>query len=134
MISRLRPEDVEVLSLTTVASPHRRSAFADFLLDDIVPTYLPSIYKFFNNFGVSTGAFAQLTRKYMQEEFNPWTPDDPNVRYFSYGATFEPGFWSTFRQPHAIVAQAEGPNDRLVSVESARWGTYKGTLKGVTWI
>jgi len=132
MISRLQPENVEVLSLTTVASPHRGSAFADFLLEGIGDTYLPSIYKFFNDFGVSTGAFAQLTKKYMEEEFNSKTPDDPNVRYFSYGATFDPGFWSAFRQTHAVVFDKEGPNDGLVSVESAKWGTYKGTLVGVS--
>lgn len=27
--------------------------------------------------------------------------------------------------------QREGPNDGLVSVNSARWGTYEGTLVGV---
>ncbi|TVY68663.1 Lipase, partial [Lachnellula suecica] len=80
MISRLQPENVEVLSLTTVASPHRGSAFADYLLEGIGPKYLPSIYKLFNDFGISTGAFSQLTRKYMQEEFNPKTPDDETVR------------------------------------------------------
>lgn len=132
MISQLQPENVEVLSLTTVASPHRGSAFADFLLGEIGPNYLPRIYKFFNNVGISTGAFSQLTQKYMEEEFNPHTPDDPTVRYFSYGATFDPSFWSAFRRTHAVVEQFEGANDGLVSVESAKWGTYKGTLVGVS--
>jgi len=132
MISRLQPENVEVLSLTTVASPHRGSAFADFMLEEIGPTYLPKVYKFINNFGVSTGAFSQLSRKYMLEEFNPATPDDEGVRYFSYGAMFEPGFWSAFKQTHGIVERIEGANDGLVSVESAKWGTYKGTLVGVS--
>jgi len=132
MISRLQPENVEVLSLTTVASPHRGSAFADVLLEGIGPHYLPSIYKFFHGLGVSTGAFSQLTRKYMLEEFNPRTPDDPRVRYFSYGAVFEPGFWSAFKRTQEIVERFEGPNDGLVSVESAKWGTYKGTLVGVS--
>ena len=30
---------------------------------------------------VETAAFDQLTRKYMQEEFNPKTPDINDVRY-----------------------------------------------------
>ncbi|KAJ3519516.1 hypothetical protein NM208_g14097 [Fusarium decemcellulare] len=30
------------------------------------------------------------------------------------------------------MTQAEGPNDGLVSVESSHWGTYKGTLLGVS--
>ena len=85
--------------------------------------------------GLETGAFSQLTRKYMTEEFNPRTPDRPGVRYFSYGADFSPGLLSAFRQPHRIVSAAEGPNDGLVSVESSKWGGeegYKGTLVGVS--
>lgn len=130
MISQLRPENVKVLSLTTIASPHRGSYFADFILHEIGPTYLPKLYKWFTNHGISTGAFNQLTQKYMQEEFNPKTPDVPGVQYFSYGATVEPYFFSPFRQPHAIIQKHEGPNDGLVSVQSAQWGTYKGTLIG----
>lgn len=35
MISRLHPPDVNVLSLTTVATPHHGSAFADYMFDRI---------------------------------------------------------------------------------------------------
>ena len=35
MISRLEPLNVNVLSLTTIASPHRGSAFADYVFDRI---------------------------------------------------------------------------------------------------
>jgi triacylglycerol lipase len=132
MISRLQPNNVEVLSLTTVATPHRGSAFADYCFQEIGPNYLPYFYKFFDRLGISTGAFSQLTRKYMAEEFNPKTPDAQGVRYFSYGATFAPSFWSAFRQPHKIVQKLEGINDGLVSVESAKWGAYKGTLVNVS--
>lgn len=68
----------------------------------------------------------------MADEFNPKTPDAKGVRYFSYGATFDPSFWSAFRQPHKIMQKLEGVNDGLVSVESAKWGTYKGTLVNVS--
>lgn len=43
-----------------------------------------------------------------------------------------PGFWTVFRQSHRILEQLEGPNDGLVSVASSRWGSYKGTLVGVS--
>jgi hypothetical protein len=33
-----------------------------------------------------------------------------------------------FFVPHLIIKGQEGPNDGLVSVESAKWGEYKGTL------
>jgi triacylglycerol lipase len=69
----------------------------------------------------------------MQGTFNPSVPDDPSVRYFSYGAhTDEPPLLSPFRQPWRIIDEVEGANDGLVSVESSRWGTYKGTLLGVS--
>ena len=35
MISCLQPPNIEVLSLTTIASPHRGSAFADYVFDRI---------------------------------------------------------------------------------------------------
>lgn len=49
-------------------------------------------------------------------------------RYYSYGAQFNPSLWSAFRQSHNIVQRFEGDNDGLVSVTSAKWGIYKGTL------
>ncbi|KXJ95109.1 putative triacylglycerol lipase [Microdochium bolleyi] len=133
MISKLQPQNVDVKSLVTIASPHRGSAFADYLLDQIGPSNLPRVYKLVRGVGFDTGAFSQLTRKYMTEQFNPNTPDDPSVRYFSYGAVSQmPPLLSPFRQPHRIISEMEGPNDGMVSVESSVWGTYKGTLLNVS--
>ncbi|OJJ48108.1 hypothetical protein ASPZODRAFT_130036 [Penicilliopsis zonata CBS 506.65] len=135
MISRLQPKEFDVLSLTTIATPHRGSAVADYVLDQIGVERLPQIYYALNRLKVETGAFEQLTCKYMQETFNPTVPDLENVRYFSYGAMAQPHFWSVFRLSHRILQQTEGPNDGLVSVSSSRWGGeqgYKGTLVGVS--
>ncbi|RDW81951.1 triacylglycerol lipase [Coleophoma cylindrospora] len=132
MISRLQPENVEVLSLTTVATPHRGSAFADFCFSQISDNYITHVYKVWEFFGLGTGAFKELTTKYMRDEFNPKTPDVPGVQYFSYGAVFEPTIWSAFHHSHRVIQNVEGPNDGMVSVQSARWGTYKGTLVGVS--
>ncbi|KAI9706038.1 MAG: hypothetical protein M1836_005444 [Candelina mexicana] len=135
MISRLKPPNVKVLSLTTIASPHRGSAFADFVFERIGTQRLPTVYKALEYLRMETGAFTQLTRRYMREEFNPKTPDLSDVRYFSYGATAEPKLWSVFRQSHRIVEEHEGPNDGLVSVASSKWGGeqgYKGTLVDVS--
>ncbi|EWY90870.1 triacylglycerol lipase, partial [Fusarium oxysporum NRRL 32931] len=136
MLSHLAPLPVRVAAVVTVATPHRGSAFADYLLDEEVSPlhhYLPQLYQTFEKAGLGTAAFSQLTRRYMAEEFNPSTPDQPDVRYFSYGAAVErPALLSPFRHPHAVMTQAEGPNDGLVSVESSHWGTYKGTLLGVS--
>ncbi|KAK5744216.1 lipase 2 [Elasticomyces elasticus] len=132
MISRLQPPNVKVLSLTTIATPHRGSAFADYLFRWIGTTNLPHLYKTLNYFGLETGAFEQLTMRYMAESFNPRTPDVEGIEYYSYGATLRPRLTSIFRKSHNVVQAEEGPNDGLVSVRSAKWGTYKGTLDDVS--
>lgn len=45
---------------------------------------LPHVYSALERLNVETGAFAQLTRRYMAETFNPNTPDVDNVRYVAY--------------------------------------------------
>jgi triacylglycerol lipase len=132
MISELKPKGVNVLSLTTIATPHHGSAFADYLFQRIGPMNIPRLYKALEFFGFETGAFEQLTNKYMTESFNPRTPDSPDVRYFSYGAQLNPHLTSVFRKSHGVVQAAEGANDGLVSVESSQWGEYKGTLDNVS--
>jgi len=132
MISRLQPPNVKVLSLTTVATPHHGSSFADHLFKRIGIANVPKIYKMLEAFGMETGAFEQLTREYMANSFNPRTPDAPNTRYYSYGAVFQPHFLSVFLKSHDIISPVEGPNDGLVSAESSRWGEYKGTLNHVS--
>lgn len=127
--------DVNVRALVTIATPHHGSAYADFLLDQIGPDNLPRLYEAWKRTtGLGTGAFAQLTRKYMDEEFNPKTTNDPDVRYFSYGAALKkkPPLLSPFRGSYSVVFKEEGPNDGLVSVKSASWEQYKGTLEDVS--
>ncbi|KAL8904369.1 MAG: hypothetical protein Q9207_003321 [Kuettlingeria erythrocarpa] len=94
--------------------------------------HLPRLYQALGMLRIQTGAFRQLTRQYMADEFNPNTLDREDVRYFSYGASVEPALWSAFRQSHRIVEIAEGSNDGLVSVASSKWGDYKGTLVNVS--
>ncbi|KAI1284103.1 Alpha/Beta hydrolase protein [Xylaria sp. FL0933] len=133
MISHLHPENVAVRSLVTVASPHHGSSFADYLFHEIGKERIPEIYKILERFNMETGAFEQLTSTYMNNDFNPRTPDDPQVSYFSYGAMMNrPPLFSPFRQSHGVISRVEGPNDGLVSVASARWGSYKGTLVDVS--
>ena len=76
-------------------------------------------------------AFEALGSKSM-ESFNDECPDDPDVKYFSWGASFDPGYLDTFRWSHSVIYAAEGPNDGLVSVKSAQHGEYQGTLEGVS--
>ena len=134
MISRLCPSPslFRVRSLTTIATPHRGSSAADMLFRDIGPDLLPAIYRLLTRLKIDTGAFSQLTTTYMREKFNHVVPNNPDVRYFSYGASATPHLLSVFRISHDLMNVLEGPNDGLVSVKSSKWGEYRGTLMGVT--
>lgn len=134
LISRLKPTEFQIKSLTTIATPHRGSSIADIIFREIGSEHLPAIYRAMARLSIDTAAFAQLTRRYVTEEFNPANPDDEEVRYFSYGASAHPSVFSIFRLSHDLLEILEGPNDGLVSVASSKWGDggYKGTLMGVT--
>ncbi|KAA8904540.1 Alpha/Beta hydrolase protein [Sphaerosporella brunnea] len=132
MISKLKPNDFKILSLTTVSTPHHGSSFADYMLDQIEPQFLLRIYGALHRLGFQTGAFSQLTTRHMKEIFNPSIENDPSVSYYSYGAyCHPPPVYSIWHYPHRVIHEREGANDGLVSVESAHWGTYEGTLVGV---
>ncbi|GAA5861112.1 hypothetical protein JCM3774_002194 [Rhodotorula dairenensis] len=133
LISHLKPTNFRVRSLTTISTPHRGSSFADYLLEDIVGVErVPALMGAMKALGVPGGgkAFDDLTTTKMAR-FNEETPDDPNVRYFSYGAYFEPSWSNAFRIPWGVVYEREGANDGLVSVDSAKWGEYRATLENV---
>ncbi|MEW6237941.1 MAG: alpha/beta fold hydrolase [Candidatus Omnitrophota bacterium] len=134
-----------VISVTTISSPHRGSPVAD-----RIPASLKALFSFGAGIGkhlpmapdarsllrgVSENrwdALKQLTPAYLNETFNPQTPDDPRVRYFSYGGKISPpkNLWSNFPRPLTwrIVQEQEGDNDGLVSVESAKWGEFLGAI------
>ncbi|KAG0036603.1 hypothetical protein BGZ82_003979 [Podila clonocystis] len=129
MISHLKSNHFKVKSLTTLATPHHGSSFADYVMSDIVgQSKLEAFWTIMSLVGIERGAAENLTTYYLKNEFNPHTPNDPNVAYFSYAAAFEPGFFSRFRFPWKIIMDREGPNDGLVSVESAKWGTFIRTI------
>ena len=78
-------------------------------------------------------AYANLTTSYLTETFNPRTPDDPRVRYFSIaGRMGALNIWHPLWFPKVVLdsASASADNDGLVSVDSARWGEFLGTLEG----
>ncbi|KAF8519103.1 alpha/beta-hydrolase [Hysterangium stoloniferum] len=124
----------KILSITTIATPHRGSTFADHFIQTIGRDRLPSVVSLLEmlpNGGGDGKAFESLTVGRMHR-FNEETPDVAGVKYFSWGATYVPGLIDTWRWPHSVVLEKEGPNDGLVSVESSKWGTYLGTLENVS--
>lgn len=69
----------------------------------------------------------------MQEHFNKEVLDDPSVAYFSYGGDAAVSIGDKWihwlKWFHAHLLQSDGPNDGLVSVASAKWGKYLGTIQ-----
>ncbi|KAI5292237.1 hypothetical protein KEM52_006519 [Ascosphaera acerosa] len=159
MITHLQPTAFRVRSLTTISTPHRGelqtgsshqvplavtrggeslsmdaqpgSSVADWVLDTLPRPAQDAVFGTFRDLELGSGGIEALTRKHMNEVFNPSTPDVEGVKYRSYGAVVVPRVWSAFRKPYKVLLEREGPNDGLVSVESARWGQYMGTLVDV---
>ncbi|KAJ1873495.1 hypothetical protein LPJ55_002243 [Coemansia sp. RSA 990] len=81
---------------------------------------------------LDTPAYACLTTDYCQQFFNPSTPDAPGVEYLSIGAHMDPADISDKVNPliipHDIIYKSEGPNDGFVSLSSAQWGHYLGSV------
>ncbi|KAG2340194.1 alpha/beta-hydrolase [Suillus weaverae] len=104
-------------------------------------------------------AYANLTSSYLNNVFNPATPDDPRVKYFSVtGRTADMSIWhplclpkmvldelereakERLKRQHADSGNIRAPltweqddqwgNDGLVTVQSARWGEFLGIMEG----
>jgi triacylglycerol lipase len=125
MVSRLGMAE-RVLSLTTVGTPHRGSAFADWGTHRIEGMLKP----FLDMLGIPSQAFYDLTRAQCRR-FNESVPDAPYVRYFSIAGRYKP-HWARpeWQVPHRVVTKAEGPNDGVVSLASAAYGECLGVWEG----
>jgi triacylglycerol lipase len=125
MISRLGMES-QVLSLTTVGTPHRGTAFADWCINRFARFTCPLLRKL----GVPDDAFFDVTTDACLR-FNETVPDAPDVRYFSIaGVCSKPWLGMQWWVPARIVRLAEGPNDGVVSVASANWGEHNEIWDG----
>jgi triacylglycerol lipase len=124
MISKLGMDD-RVRALVTITSPHRGSAYADWCLRNLGERL--GAMKFIRMLNLDLQAASDLTIANCAR-FNDQVPDSPRVRYFSISASRPwhrvPPF---FFHSHQVIRQAEGENDGLVSVQSAKWGEHLGT-------
>ncbi len=126
MVSRLGMAD-RVRSLTTVGTPHRGTAFADWCIRRFGRLVGP----FFQLLGLSYQAFLDLTTAGCRR-FNESVPDAPGVRVLlGRGRVRKPvDGGRSGALPHGIVSRAEGPNDGVVSVASAAWGEHNDVWDG----
>ncbi len=134
MISMLGMED-KVASLTTVATPHRGSTMADIIMkrmsdSSILPVLVDFYAKIIGDESPSGyNAGTELTTAKMKE-FNLKVRDSKLVYYQSYAGSIDDRFGSfLWRKMYDAVKKYEGENDGLVSVDSAKWGTFRGVVK-----
>ncbi len=125
MISRLGMAG-RVLTLTTLGTPHRGTAFADWGIHRFERLLKP----LFDALGIPHRAFYDLTTTRCQQ-FNHEVPDAKEVRYFSVAGKHA-GSWLSpeWQLSHPIVSEAEGPNDGIVSVASASYGEHSEVWDG----
>lgn len=128
-----------VASLTTIASPHRGTSLADIALT--APELLKDkLNELMNWLGENilpgsksdaAAAVEQLTPNYVQNEFNPNTPDQSEVAYFSVTAAVGKGtnqpLNPIYRLQNQLIYQREGMNDSFVTISSGLWGEHLGT-------
>lgn len=90
-------------------------------------------------------AYANLTPSFLQDVFNPSTLDKEGVKYYSVAARADKiGIWHPLWLPKMVLdgaaeaREANGiappppewrGNDGLVTIESAQWGEFLGTLE-----
>lgn len=138
-----------VSALVTIASPHRGTYITDVALGLAPGSVELVVGALFNFLGAVTAqqksdalaSFQSLSEAHMQGEFNPKNPDDPRVKYISYtGRTCDA---AAFLVPgndchdlvdpliawgYTLLQATRGDNDGLVTVESAKWGDYRGEM------
>lgn len=131
LVSQLHQSNYQVVSLTTVSSPHRGSEIADYIVD-LVSSWSPDTPESVKESETYYAKFLppsiyELTTYYMRE-FNKKILNDKNVEYFSYGARFVPQWYNLYRFTWWKIYQQAGDNDGLISIKSAKWGKYMGTI------
>ena len=115
-----------VLSLTTVGTPHRGTAFADWGFSRLGRWVLPWL----RALCIQHDAFFDL-RTDACRRFNEDVPDVPGVRYFAVAGVCEkPWLGPEWSLTWRIVNRTEGANDGVVSVASATWGEHTDVWAG----
>ena len=130
MIGKLGMDD-QVKALVTITTPHRGSPYADWCLKNLGQRL--GGLQLMNLLGLDVRAIADVTTASCAR-FNEDVPDSPGVRYFSVSAA-RPWHRVPPFAVHAykVIADAEGPNDGLVSVTSSTWAQHLGVWPADHW-
>ncbi|MCI8611820.1 MAG: hypothetical protein HFE66_07885 [Clostridiales bacterium] len=126
-----------VASLTTICTCHHGSYTIDRLLKFPVAMFRIAAFFvncFFRLLGDKKPDFQKVCNQFSTtfcKEFNMKNPNIKEVVYASYGAKMKSGISDLFLMvPFWFVRRYDGDNDGLVSVESSKWGDFKGVLEG----
>jgi triacylglycerol lipase len=127
--------DRAVASLTTISTPHYGVRAMNLALE--MPRGLYRFVSFFVNgwfkiLGDKNPDFftssKQLAQKY-SEQFNERNQNKAGIYYQSYAALLQYFFSDpAFIILHPLITFADGDNDGLCPVESAKWGDFKGVI------
>ena len=135
MISKLDMGDY-VASLTMISSPHRGCKFVDIackIPDKIYKAIARFFDKHYRLIGDKNPDFYTASRQfstYHSKKFNEEVKDVEQVYYQSYTSVVNNIFSDyVVAIPYILVKLTEGENDGLVSVDSAKWGEFKGILR-----
>jgi triacylglycerol lipase len=135
------------------AAPNRGSRVADVVLGNVTGVGADVVASLVALLGeiMGTGsdqdlreAVHDLSMEWVQREFNPANPDDPAVTYWSWagetcslfdpaciashdGEIVEPALSASFAVL-SVEGEGTGPNDGMVTVESASWGELRGVV------
>ena len=129
----------QVASLTTMNTPHHGVSFADTATKLKEPLYrrLAAAVNFvFGLAGDEAPDFLNSTmafRTEVSQEFNRDTPDDPSVYYQSYTSVMSSAASDrVLAVPYRVIKSLGEDNDGLVSVDSARWGEFRGVFRSTS--
>ena len=126
-----------VASLTMISSPNKGVKFVDYAcrLPDKFYRYVSRLFdRYFLSIGDSKSDFYNSTRMFSTElirKFNEETKDAEGVYYQSYASVMKNMFSDYILTiPYLLIKFTESSNnDGLVSVDSAKWGVFKGVFK-----
>lgn len=134
MISKLDMED-KVASLTTLSTPHHGSKLSRKLLT--LPVFIKKIIAFFVNtfYRISKDKNPDIVlcgRQLSDEnmiKFNQEIINSNKVYYQSYSSSLSSNKMFILKIPHYLIRKIENDsNDGIVSIDSSKWGEYKGEM------
>jgi triacylglycerol lipase len=120
-----------VRALVTICTPHRGSPWADWCVENVGRRL--RVIDLIDRLGLDLQGVLDVTTDRCRQ-FNAEIRDVPGIPYFSVSASQPWRKMPAFSLiPWRVISKADGPNDGLVSVKSARWATHLATWQADHW-